>query len=128
MSNITAERVEADSGNWVACAKVDEVPEGAMKGVTLDGKRVLVARLQGRFYAIDGVCSHLAGDLTKGTLNGTCVTCPVHHAQYDVRTGKVVKNVGRMIKLATRKEATGQRTIEAKEAGPDILLKRQPQL
>ncbi len=125
MSDLTAERVEAASGQWVACAKVDEVPEGAMKGVTLDGKRVLVARVNGAFYAIDAVCSHMSGDLTKGTLNGTCVTCPVHHSQYDVRTGKVVKNVGRLIKLATRKEATGQKTIETKAVGSDILLKRQ---
>ncbi len=96
-----------------------------MKGVTFDGKQVLVARLDGNFYAIDAVCSHLSGDLSQGTFNGTCVTCPVHHAQYDIRTGRVVKNVGRLIKLATRKEATGQRTYETKAVGPDILLKRQ---
>ncbi len=126
MSNSIAERVEADSGQWVACARVDEVPEGAMKGVTFDGKRVLVARIKGEFYAIDAVCSHMSGDLTRGAFNGTCVTCPVHHSQYDVRTGKVVKNVGRLVKLATRKQATGQKTIEAKAVGPDILLKRQP--
>ncbi len=124
MSNSTAERVGEDSGQWVTCARVDEVPEGTVKGVTFDGRRVLVARLKEGFYAIDAVCSHMSGDLTRGAFNGTCITCPVHHAQYDVRTGKVVKNVGRLVKLATRKEATGQRTIEAKAVGPNILLKR----
>ncbi len=126
MSDRATEQVGTDMDRWVACAKVDDVPEGAMKGVTLDGKRVLVARIKGSYYTIDAVCSHMSGDLTRGTFDGTCVTCPVHHSQYDVRTGKVVKNVGRLIKLATRKEATGQKTIEAKAVGPDILLKRQP--
>ena len=95
-----------------------------MRGVTVDGKRVLVARVRGDFYAIDAVCSHLAGNLADGTLDNAIVTCPVHHSQYDVRTGKVVKNVGRLVKLATRKEATGQRAYETKVVGPDILLKR----
>ncbi len=124
MSDSAAEQASTDR-EWVACAKVEEVPEGAMKGVTLDGRRVLVSRLDGDFYAIDAVCSHLSGDLSRGSFNGTCVTCPVHHAQYDLRTGRVVKNVGRLVKLATRKEATGQKTYEAKAVGPDILLKRQ---
>ena len=108
----------------MACAKVDDVLEGATKGVTVDGKRVLVARVQGNFYAIDAVCSHLAGNLAEGTLDNMIVTCPRHHSQYDIRTGKVVKNVSRLVKLATRKEAIGQRAYETKVVGPDILLKR----
>lgn len=91
----------------------------------LTEKRVLVTRLDGKFYAIDAVCSHLSGDLNQGALTGTCGTCPVHHAPVRRKNGKVVKNVGRLIKLATRKEGTGQKTIDAKSIGPDILLKRQ---
>lgn len=103
---------------------MDDVPEGGMKGVTVDGKRILVARVQGDFYAIDAVCSHLAGNLAQGTLENAIVTCPRHHSQYDIRTGKVVKNVSRLVKLATRKEATGQRSYETRVLGSDILLKR----
>ncbi len=125
MSDSATKQVGTDS-EWVACAKISEVPEGTTKGVALDGKRVLVALLDGEFYAIDAVCSHLSGDLAQGTFNGTSVACPLHHAQYDIRTGRVIKNVGRMVKMVTRKEATGQKIYEVKAVGPDILLKRQP--
>ena len=34
----------------------------------------------------------MGGDLSKGTLEGNIVTCPRHHAKFDLTTGKVVSN------------------------------------
>ena len=108
---------------WVLLAKAEAIPEGTMKGFTVQGKPILLTRLGGKFYAMDAVCSHLYGYLPRGAVDGVCVECPVHRARYDVRTGKVVKNIGRMLKLATHREATDLQTYEVRVvAGSDLLV------
>jgi 3-phenylpropionate/trans-cinnamate dioxygenase ferredoxin subunit len=91
------------------CSTAD-VPAGTMKGFTLKGKQILVANTGGSFFAIDAVCSHMQGYLPAGTLSGKTVTCPVHGAQYDLATGNVLKDVPWMMKMATRRQATGLKT------------------
>jgi 3-phenylpropionate/trans-cinnamate dioxygenase ferredoxin subunit len=88
-----------------------EVPPGAMQGCTVKGRKILLANVAGSFYAMDAVCSHMQGDLTKGKLEGTIVTCPVHHSQYDVTNGKVFRNVSWSMKTFTRKSATDLATF-----------------
>lgn len=77
----------------VNVGKRSEHPPGTMKGFNLDSKDVLVANVNGSFYAISGRCSHKGGDLAKGKLVGFTVRCPLHGSEFDLRTGKVVKNV-----------------------------------
>jgi nitrite reductase/ring-hydroxylating ferredoxin subunit len=88
-----------------------EIPVGSMKGFTVKGRRILVVNVGGSYHAMDAVCSHMQGDLSKGNLEGTTVTCPVHHAQYDVTTGKVIRNVSWAVKTFTRKSATDLATF-----------------
>jgi 3-phenylpropionate/trans-cinnamate dioxygenase ferredoxin component len=88
-----------------------EIPPGTMKGFTGKGRKVLLANVAGQFYAMDAVCSHMQGDLSRGTLQGTIVTCPVHGSQYDVTNGKVFKNVSWAVKTFTRKIATNLETF-----------------
>ena len=70
---------------------VDELADGEMKGVKLDSHLFLVARVSGTFYIADGRCPHLHGNLTKGTLSGTVVRCPLHHSEFDLADGSVVQ-------------------------------------
>jgi 3-phenylpropionate/trans-cinnamate dioxygenase ferredoxin subunit len=90
-----------------------EIPVGSMKGFTVKGREILVANVAGAFHAMDAVCSHMQGYLPGGKLEGTIVTCPVHHAQYDVTSGKVVRNVSWAVKTFTRKSATDLATFRA---------------
>jgi len=46
--------------------------------------------VNGSYYAMGNKCTHAGGDLSKGTLNGTPVTCPKYNAKFDVTTGKVI--------------------------------------
>jgi nitrite reductase/ring-hydroxylating ferredoxin subunit len=71
-------------------ATADEVLEGELIGVLVDGQQVVVGRVSGRLYAIDGVCTHQYADLENGTLNGETVICHFHGSAFDIRTGKVV--------------------------------------
>lgn len=61
-----------------------------MKTVKAGNKEVLVANINGAFYAVSNVCTHQGGNLSKGKLEGNIVTCPRHKAQFDLTTGKNV--------------------------------------
>ncbi|MDD1654392.1 MAG: Rieske 2Fe-2S domain-containing protein [Methanomicrobiales archaeon] len=87
-----------------------EIPQGTLKGFTAGGKKILVANIGGTFHAMDAVCSHMQGDLTKGKLEKSIVTCPRHGSRFDVTTGKVVGNVSSLIRIATGKVATDLKT------------------
>jgi 3-phenylpropionate/trans-cinnamate dioxygenase ferredoxin component len=77
-----------------ALGPADAIAPGTMKGYEVDGRRVLVARVDDTYYALDAKCPHLGGDLSRGKLNGYEVTCPRHGSRFDVRNGKVIAWVG----------------------------------
>lgn len=72
-----------------ACSKSD-VPTGGLKFVNAGGKDLVIASVDGAFYAMDNWCTHEQGNLSEGELNKNILTCPEHGAQFDVTTGKVL--------------------------------------
>jgi len=62
--------------------------EGEMTACEVDGVSVLVCRVNGAFHAVANRCSHARQVLTEGKLNGHELTCPLHGARFDVRTGR----------------------------------------
>jgi 3-phenylpropionate/trans-cinnamate dioxygenase ferredoxin subunit len=72
-------------------ARFADVREGELKKNTAGGREILIAKVSGRIYATDPVCPHLEADLSKGTLSGTILTCPMHGSQFDLRDGRVVR-------------------------------------
>ena len=75
---------------FVAVARASELSPGAMRWVALDRERVLIANVGGVFYALQDACGHRQAPLSKGTLDGHVIECPLHFAQFDVRTGKLL--------------------------------------
>jgi nitrite reductase/ring-hydroxylating ferredoxin subunit len=92
--------------DFVTVAAEDEIAEGSMLGVMVAGNPILLSKIGGKIYAMDAVCSHYFGYLPRGELSDHAVVCPVHKAQYDITTGKVLKNVPALMKLAMHREAT----------------------
>jgi len=83
------------AGQDVADAGVDALPEGdvplgGMTVVAIDRERIMLANVAGRFYAMRDMCGHRNAPLSRGKLDGCIVECPLHFAQFDVRTGKLV--------------------------------------
>lgn len=72
-------------------AKTDELKSGMMKSVMSGGREILLAKAGDRYYAADNRCPHMHGDLSKGRLDGTVVTCPRHGSQFDLSNGQVVR-------------------------------------
>ena len=78
----------ASKNEFVEIAKVNEISDGKMKHVEVDGKEVLIANVGGKFYAINDRCGHMNALLSMGNLTGNTVTCPFHGAKFDVTTGR----------------------------------------
>lgn len=71
-------------------AAAAEIEPGGAKAVELDGRRVAIFNLDGKFYAIDDVCPHRGASLSRGTiLDGGLVSCPLHNWEFDIRTGNM---------------------------------------
>jgi 3-phenylpropionate/trans-cinnamate dioxygenase ferredoxin subunit len=74
----------------VTVARVDEIPPGTIEVREVNGTRIALCNVNGRFYAIDDVCTHDGGPLDQGFLEGNLVECPRHGAKFDVTSGRAV--------------------------------------
>ncbi len=75
---------------FVAVARASELAPGQMKFVAVERERVVLANVEGSFYALRDVCGHRNAPLSRGRLEGCLIECPLHFAQFDIRTGKLV--------------------------------------
>jgi nitrite reductase/ring-hydroxylating ferredoxin subunit len=76
-------------------ASVDDVEEGGLLPLEADGELVCLAKVAGCIYAFTDNCTHISGPLNEGELEGYVLTCPWHGAQFDIRTGKVLRGPAR---------------------------------
>src|SRR5438105_3081493 len=72
---------------YVKVATTAEIQPGQAKQVLVNGKKVAVFNLQGKYCAIEDVCSHRGAPLSEGEVEGTEVFCPWHGARFDLHTG-----------------------------------------
>ena len=78
-----------DRSGFVKVAATSEIPDGSMKQVSVGEIDVMLANVNGTFYALNNKCTHAGGPLAKGKLEGFVVQCPLHGSKFDVRTGAV---------------------------------------
>jgi 3-phenylpropionate/trans-cinnamate dioxygenase ferredoxin subunit len=77
-------------GKFVYVATKNDLRDGEMRGVSVAGQDILLARVGHSYYASDSHCPHLRGNLVRGKLEGTIVSCPLQGSQFDLATGKVI--------------------------------------
>jgi len=70
----------------------NELLPGTIREFQLAGAAIAVANVEGKFFAINGVCLHRGGPIGEGELARQVVTCPWHGWQFDVTTGQVLTN------------------------------------
>lgn len=76
---------------FVPVAAVGEVPPGEARVFEVEDRSIALCNVEGRFHAIDNLCTHDDGPLGDGKLHGTAIECPRHGARFDVRTGAVLR-------------------------------------
>jgi nitrite reductase/ring-hydroxylating ferredoxin subunit len=103
------------SEDFVKVAETKDIQPSTMKAVEVAGEMVCVANVEGKYYAIGNVCTHVGGPLAEGTLEGYEVECPWHGSKFDVRSGEPTRPPAR------RPEPT----YEVKVEGNNLLIRKQ---
>jgi 3-phenylpropionate/trans-cinnamate dioxygenase ferredoxin subunit len=98
---------------WIKVATVDELPPGERIVVDADYEFIAIFNAGGTLYAINDTCSHAEASLSEGDLDGHEITCPLHGARFDIRTGDVLSFPA----------VAGVDTYEVKTEGDDIYLR-----
>jgi nitrite reductase/ring-hydroxylating ferredoxin subunit len=76
---------------FVKVCGVGLVAMGMMKQFVVKDLEVLVVNLGGRFFCLDGRCTHAGAPLAEGVLKGEVLTCPWHGSQFRVADGAVLR-------------------------------------
>jgi nitrite reductase/ring-hydroxylating ferredoxin subunit len=88
--NIKNEQIKITMGRIIA-GKTSDITPGKMIKVSIDGRDILVANIDGEYCATDDSCTHSGSSLSEGKLDGCTITCGWHAAEFDCKTGKFLK-------------------------------------
>ncbi len=90
------------SEDFVKAAESKDIAPSSMKAVDVAGEKVCIINIEGNYYAIGNVCTHVGGPLDEGTLRSpdssrldcfcccsTCLLCGISCLHNDSRLSKV---------------------------------------
>ena len=98
---------------FVAVAKLSEIPDPGKVLVEVDDRLVVVFHVAGSVYCLDDVCTHDGGTLGDGALDDVHIVCPRHGARFDIRDGRAV----------TMPATEDTVSYETKIEGDDVLVR-----
>ena len=87
----------------ILASKISDIPPGKMLKVSSNGKDILVANVDGNYFAMDDICTHKGASLSEGTLEKSTVTCPWHGSTWDCKTGKLIEFATKLNDLGSYK-------------------------
>jgi 3-phenylpropionate/trans-cinnamate dioxygenase ferredoxin subunit len=68
--------------------------EGEMRGFEVGKSNLVVAKIGGRYKALDDWCNHAGCLLSGGRLHGNLLICPCHEVGFDLDTGRNMTSPG----------------------------------
>lgn len=78
----------SSGGPWEEAGRLDELSEGKIRAVELEGASVILTLSGGVPKAYRNACSHLGMPLDTGEVSGGVLTCPFHGFQFRLSTGE----------------------------------------
>jgi len=100
-------------GNLVFLGNSGDFIEDEPVEFTVEDKVILTTRVEGKVYAVDGICTHQYAKLAEGDTEGYLVYCNLHFACFDMRTGEALEGP----------TDTPLGTYEVKESGGSVWIK-----
>jgi nitrite reductase/ring-hydroxylating ferredoxin subunit/uncharacterized membrane protein len=74
---------------WTRALQEADLPDDSPTAVQAEGRQIMLYRHSGRLYAIDNICSHTGGLLSRGPVADLTVTCPLHGSRFSLADGCV---------------------------------------
>lgn len=126
---------------FVKVANTNDIQPSRMRAIQINGLEVCIGNVDGKYYAINNICTHEGGPLADGRIVGYEVECPWHSSKFDVRTGQViqppasepepvyeVKVEGNSILVRKTSDSSSTQVIREQEQKPQLdltLIKKQ---
>jgi len=74
---------------WTRALQEADLPDDSPIAVEAEGRQIMLYRHDGSLYAIDNICSHAGGLLSRGPVADLTVTCPLHGSRFALAGGCV---------------------------------------
>jgi 3-phenylpropionate/trans-cinnamate dioxygenase ferredoxin subunit len=74
---------------WIYFARINEIQPGGHKAITINGTPIVLFNLEGDYYALENRCTHEDFPLSEGCIIDGQITCPLHGAKFNIKTGAV---------------------------------------
>jgi NADPH-dependent 2,4-dienoyl-CoA reductase/sulfur reductase-like enzyme/nitrite reductase/ring-hydroxylating ferredoxin subunit len=68
-----------------------DVPDGGMVAGNVGKDEIILVRRGGEVFAIGAYCTHYHGPLVEGLLVDDTIRCPLHHACFSIRSGRMLR-------------------------------------
>jgi nitrite reductase/ring-hydroxylating ferredoxin subunit len=74
---------------WTRALQEADLLDDSPIAVEAEGRQIMLYRHDGHLYAIDNICSHAGGLLSRGPVANLTVTCPLHGSRFTLADGCV---------------------------------------
>jgi len=100
---------------WTRALQEADLPDDSPTAVEAEGRQIMLYRHRGHLYAIDNICSHAGGLLSRGLVADLTVTCPLHGSRFALADGCVSRGPASQPQpvLPTGSETAGSRCAAA---------------
>ncbi len=107
--------------DWQDAGAVGDLQEGVAVCRAIAGVDVLLVRRGGEVFALADRCAHRGGPLHEGTLEGDCVTCPLHGSRFRLADGSVERGPSAYPQPTFEvRETAGRLEVRPAHGGPTL--------
>jgi len=84
------DKIKPDEAGYYDVLAISDLTVSDISSVSINGKPIIIVKLDDRVRAFSAQCPHASGNLAKGSYYRGRIDCPEHEYRFDVRTGKVI--------------------------------------
>ncbi len=110
---------EKKEPRWIKVAETDELKDNDTKMLNLFSEQILLSKVNGKYGAIEGICSHQGGPLSEGKIENGIIRCPWHGHPFDPLNGKSLGNDNdlKIFEVAARPDGVFLKIAPANKSG-----------
>ena len=75
---------------YIQVSDTTDIELGNSVSVNVNGTKILICNTEEGFFAVQDMCTHALVPLCGGLIQGTLISCPLHGAVFDLKSGQVM--------------------------------------